>query len=126
MGMYEICVQAEFSAAHALRGYPGDCARTHGHNWTVEVFLKCEKLNELGIGVDFRDVKQAIHTILKDFDHQHLNELAIFKDDNPTSEILAKYFYGQLGQKLNTDDLKISKVRVSESRDTGILYWEET
>jgi 6-pyruvoyltetrahydropterin/6-carboxytetrahydropterin synthase len=125
MGIYEICVQAEFSAAHSLRGYPGNCASTHGHNWIIRVFIKCHKLNELGIGIDFRDVKQVLHTIMEDFDHQHLNELAVFKDSNPTSELIAQYFYQKLSQHLNTNDIKISKVKISESPGTGVCYWEE-
>ena len=33
---YEINVQTHFSAAHHLRGYPGNCEKPHGHNWIVK------------------------------------------------------------------------------------------
>ncbi|MCJ7810528.1 MAG: 6-carboxytetrahydropterin synthase, partial [Desulfobulbaceae bacterium] len=46
-GVFEIVVQSHFSAAHSLRGYAGDCARTHGHNWIIEVYVRCRELNEI-------------------------------------------------------------------------------
>ncbi len=52
-GIFEVSIETHFSAAHALRGYPGDCARLHGHNWTVRVFVRCRELDETGIGIDF-------------------------------------------------------------------------
>jgi len=29
--MYEVMIEEEFSAAHALRGYRGKCENMHGH-----------------------------------------------------------------------------------------------
>jgi 6-pyruvoyltetrahydropterin/6-carboxytetrahydropterin synthase len=124
-GIFEIFVQAEFSAAHFLKDYPGNCANTHGHNWAVEIYVKCTQLNEIGIGVDFRGIKQIINDIIKDFDHHHLNELPAFSKMNPTSENIARYFYRELGKQINSETVKISKVKVSESPKTGVFYWEE-
>ncbi len=62
--VYELYVKTHFSAAHSLKGYPGDCARVHGHNWIIEVFVRCTKLNEIGIGIDFRDIKQYTLMVL--------------------------------------------------------------
>src|SRR5512141_1368611 len=42
-GIFEVSVETNFSAAHALRGYQGDCARLHGHNWTVRVSVSCRE-----------------------------------------------------------------------------------
>ena len=54
-GIYEIHVKDHFAAAHALRGYNGNFSNMHGHNWDVEAYIQCTKLNKLGIGVDYRD-----------------------------------------------------------------------
>ena len=110
--VYELYVKTHFSAAHCLKGYPGDCARMHGHNWMVEVFVRCKKLNEIGIGIDFRDIKTSIKDLLNNLDHFNLNELPAFKENNPTSENLARFIYKKLSRRLNTDDVKISKVKV--------------
>ena len=124
-GVFEVYVQAHFSAAHALRGYPGDCSRTHGHNWIIDVFVKCKKLNEIGIGVDFRDIKRGVKDVLKGLDHFNLNELPPFNEDNPTSENIARFLYIQLGKRLNSDVAQVSKIKVSETPGAGAFYWEE-
>ena len=87
--VFEVYVKTHFSAAHALRGYPGDCARTHGHNWIIEAFIRCTKLDDIGIGIDFRDIKQGVKGVLSGLDHFNLNELAAFENVNPTSENIA-------------------------------------
>lgn len=123
--IFEVYVKTHFSAAHSLEGYPGDCARTHGHNWIIEAFVKCKKLDEIGIGVDFRDIKQSVKSVLQGLDHFNLNDLPTFKDINPTSENIAKFIYKELSKKLNSDLVKVSKIKVSETPGAGAFYWEE-
>ncbi len=124
-GVFEICVEAQFSAAHSLKGYKGNCAQMHGHNWIVEVFVKCLELNNIGIGMDFRDIRQAIKNIINDLDHSCLNEHPEFKDTNPSSENIARFLYRVLGEKINSANVRVSKVKVSETRGAGAYYWEE-
>src|SRR5436309_1565181 len=45
--MYEVMIEEEFSAAHALRGYRGKCENMHGHNWKVEVYVRGEQLDQV-------------------------------------------------------------------------------
>ena len=124
-GVFEVYVKTQFSAAHSLKGYPGDCARVHGHNWIIEVFVNCKELDEIGIGIDFRDIKQSVKDVLQGLDHFNLNDLPAFKDVNPTSENIAKFLYKEVGKKLNSDVVKVSKVKVSETPGAGAFYWEE-
>ena len=124
-GIFEVYVKSHFSAAHSLEGYPGDCAHIHGHNWMVEVFVKCAQLDEIGIGIDFREIKQAVKEVIQGLDHFNLNDLPAFKEVNPTSENIAKFLYHELGKQLNSDGVKVSKVKVSETPGAGAFYWEE-
>ena len=124
-GIFEVYVKSHFSAAHSLEGYPGDCAHIHGHNWMVEVFVKCAQLDEIGIGIDFREIKQALKEVIQGLDHFNLNDLPAFKEVNPTSENIAKFLYQELGKQLNSDGVKVSKVKVSETPGAGAFYWEE-
>lgn len=124
-GVYEVYVKTHFSAAHALRGYPGNCSRTHGHNWIIEVYVKCKALDDIGIGVDFRDIKMAVKKVIKELDHFDLNELPVFKEVNPTSENIAKYLYLEIGNLLNNNVVNVSKVKVCETPGAGAFYWEE-
>ncbi len=124
-GVYEVYVKTHFSAAHRLHGYPGDCSRIHGHNWIVEVFVRCAALNELGIGIDFRDIRSAVKEVLSKMDHCDLNELEAFQNKNPTSEHIARYLHEELSRILNSDDIRVSKVKVCETPGAGAFYWEE-
>ena len=125
LGVFEVYVKTHFAAAHSLKGYAGDCARIHGHNWTIEVFVKCKELDEIGIGIDFRDIKRAVKDVIQDLDHAHLNDLPAFKEVNPSSENIAKLIYHELCKKLNSDSVQISRVKASETPGTGATYWEE-
>ena len=124
-GVFEISVATEFSAAHSLQGYPGNCSQVHGHNWTVEVFVRCRALNDIGIGIDFREVKRAIKKSIDTLDHSCLNEHPAFERANPSSENIAKFLYKELGARINSENAKVSRVRVSETPKTGACYWEE-
>jgi 6-pyruvoyltetrahydropterin/6-carboxytetrahydropterin synthase len=124
-GIFEVFIETHFSAAHALRGYPGDCARLHGHNWIVRVSVRCRELDETGIGIDFRVVKDHVKAVLTGLDHYNINELPPFKEVNPSSENIARYLYGELSRSLNSDRVKVAKIGVSETVDTGAWYWEE-
>ncbi|MDX9787990.1 MAG: 6-carboxytetrahydropterin synthase QueD [Desulfobacterales bacterium] len=124
-GIYEVYIKTHFSAAHALKGYSGDCARLHGHNWIIEVYVKCKKLDEIGIGVDFREIKTAVKEVLTGLDHFNLNELSAFQNTNPTSENIACFLYNEIGNMLNNDAVQVSKIRVCETPNAGAFYWEE-
>jgi 6-pyruvoyltetrahydropterin/6-carboxytetrahydropterin synthase len=123
-GFFEVYVESHFSAAHCLVGYPGDCARLHGHNWNVRVFVTCDRLDETGMGVDFRDLKRALGEVLADFDHTTLNDLPAFKDANPTSENIARFLYREIRGKIDRAGSRVSAVMVAETPEAGVFYRE--
>ena len=122
--MYEIDIQREFSAAHTLKGYNGNCSALHGHNWTVQVIVSSPVLDDIGIAVDFRALKKELDIIITELDHTNLNEVAPFTKDNPTSEQLARYIFNRLSEKLNTENITVSKIRVCESPGSGATYFK--
>ena len=124
-GVFEVYIKSHFSAAHSLKGYEGDCARIHGHNWIIEVYVKCTELDPVGIGIDFRDIKAAVRDVLSGLDHCDLNELPVFSEENPTSENIAKFLYRELSAKLNAPAIRVSRVKVCETPGAGAFYWEE-
>jgi 6-pyruvoyltetrahydropterin/6-carboxytetrahydropterin synthase len=58
------------------------------------------------------------------YDHHNLSELPEFADINPTSEILARSIYRQMSAKLNTDEVKVNRVKVGESENSDVVYFE--
>src|SRR2546427_249383 len=58
--MFQVSVEENFSAGHALRGYRGKCENVHGHNYRVRVTLEGPQLDSIGLLVDFTQLKQVI------------------------------------------------------------------
>ncbi len=129
---YELSVSAEFCAAHRLDGYPGNCRNTHGHNWGVTVYVLCTELNDLGMGLDFRDIKALVKEALSSLDHVFLNDLPPFAAQNPTAENLARHLFEELSRLLaartdigtGSSAARISRVHVAETPGAGVTYWE--
>ena len=120
--MYEITIITQFSAAHQLRNLKSKCEQLHGHNWKIEVSLAGDKLNEAGLLVDFRDVRDATDKILNELDHSFLNDIPRFKDKNPSSENIAAYVFEKLGDEFNDDHIKVTKVKAWESDFANASY----
>ena len=125
--MYTLKVEGAFEAAHHINGYPGKCARLHGHNWVVEAVVKGRELDELGMLVDFKDIKQTLKDILERFDHHYLNELAPFKDGvNPTAENLARIIFEELaGNEIFKRDSVLVAITVFESPKSSVTYTKD-
>ena len=121
--MYEVMIEEEFSAAHALRGYKGKCENLHGHNWKVEVYVKGEKLDAIGMLVDFTHLKAVVRQVMKYLDHQNLNELKPFDEElNPSSEHLAGFILHKVAEEVNDERVKVYKVRVWETPSTSATF----
>lgn len=123
--MFDIFIQTHFSAGHHLRDYPGNCERPHGHNWHVEITVRASRLDELGMGIDFRTVKDAAARVMKELDHCDLNEHPSFKEKNPSSENLAVYIFDSLKEELQHERYKLYSVLVGETPSSAVIYREE-
>ena len=121
--MYEVMIEEEFSAAHALRGYQGKCENMHGHNWKVEVYVRGERLDRVGMLVDFKELKSATRRVMQYLDHQNLNELKPFDIElNPSSEHLAGFILHKVAEAINDGRVTVYKVRVWETPSTSATY----
>ena len=94
--MFEISVEAQFSAAHRLRNYKGKCENMHGHNWKVKAVITGRKLNSQGMVMDFSELKKKLNAAIMRLDHKYLNDINYFKKANPTSENIARYIYDEM------------------------------
>ena len=123
---YTLKILTDFASAHTLRDYPGACARMHGHNWKVEVEVNASALDDIGMGVDFKVIKQATRDLARQLDHRYLNELEQFAEINPTAENIAAWFYNMLSAKLNNDRIAVHAVTLWETERACVRYTEET
>ena len=123
--MFDIEIRRTFAAAHQLRGYDGPCRNIHGHNYSVVVTVRAAKLDELGLALDFTILKARLDEILGGYDHRCLNELDDFREVNPTSENLARTIYRKLAAKIHGDGIRLHSVRIGESENSAVTYFEE-
>lgn len=122
---YTIKIVTDFSAAHYLRNYEGKCARLHGHNWKIEVEITARQLDEVGMGIDFQDVKAETKELLEGLDHYNLNDMPPFDKINPTAENLSAFIYQSLATKLNDERIKVAAITVWETERACVRYEED-
>jgi len=119
--MYELTVKGHFDAAHALRGYAGECRELHGHTWDVEVTVRGETLDDVGIVYDFKQLKEDLSAVLTDYDHAYLNEVAPFDGMNATAENLARVVFERLQMRVG-GGIHVVEVAVWESPIAKLVY----
>ncbi|MGB9711040.1 MAG: 6-carboxytetrahydropterin synthase QueD [Thermodesulfovibrio sp.] len=122
--MYKLKIITGFDAAHQLRGYKGKCENIHGHNWKVEVEVIAENLNEIGIAIDFKELKGITEEIISRLDHSFINQISPFTEINPSSENIARWIYMSLKDKLSKVPVKLYSVTVWESDYASATYFE--
>ena len=122
---YTLKVVTDFAAAHSLRDYPGDCQRLHGHNWKVEVEVQADSLDQLGMVLDFKVIRQAARKVGDELDHRFLNEIPPFDTVNPTAENIAAHYFRRLSEELDDTRAKVSAVTLWETERACVRYTEE-
>lgn len=114
--LHEVMIQMSFSSAHYLRNYVGKCANLHGHNYKVEVHARGRKLDQVGMLIDFADLKAATKQVVDYLDHRNINDLPPFdREINSTAEEIAAYFLREVGAQINNDRLQVYQVRLWET-----------
>lgn len=123
--MYEVTIRETFSAAHSLRNYGGRCEELHGHNFKVDVTVEASELDEVGLALDFRTLKEETRKVISLLDHAFLNDLDPFREKNPSSENIAKFIYEGLSRRLQVQGIRVKRVRVWESDSACASYLGE-
>lgn len=122
--MYDLMIESQFSSAHRLRGYKGKCEALHGHNWRVQITVSSDNLNEIGIVVDFHELKDIAGEVISSLDHSFLNEVFPFTEINPSSENIAKWIFDSMKKKIDSKLCNISSVTVWENETSSATYYE--
>ena len=115
--MFEITVEADFCAAHALT-VAGIREPVHGHNWHVTVTLAGDVLDDDGLLCDFHTVESSLHELVKQFNNEDLNTHPAFRENNPSAERVAQYIAEQLQESVAShlpDNARIAAVKVTEA-----------
>lgn len=139
--MFVIEKKFDIAIGHRLSKHEGKCKSIHGHNLTILVGIRSEKLNENDMVIDFYDLKQYVDIFLKEWDHALLlnksdeyltsyvpsgTKLEFFKSD-PTSERLAELLFHKLEVNLAMDreEVKLDYVTIYETEGSQATYYED-
>ena len=117
--MFEVKITRDFSAAHRVEDYPGNCEKLHGHNWKVEIIASAPSLDPLGMVMDFRKLKEIADEVLAPLDHAYLNEAAVLHGLNPTAENIARHIFSEVSKRA-----PVSRVNVFETESSVASYFE--
>jgi 6-pyruvoyltetrahydropterin/6-carboxytetrahydropterin synthase len=107
-----------FEAAHFLPKVPSShkCARMHGHSYQIVVALEGEVDPELGWVRDFASIDEHAAPLVRQLDHQVLNEIEGLA--NPTSELLAAWWWQRLAARLP----ELCEIVVAETPSSSCVY----
>ncbi len=122
-GTFEVMIERNFSSAHQLRGYRGKCENLHGHNYKIEIYARGQELNNIGLLVDFVELKEAADEIVRYLDHRNINELPPFdRQLNPSAENLARFILERIAGRIEDERVQIYKVRCFETPTSVATY----
>ena len=120
--MMQVFRQFRFHAARHLPKLKDGhiCKEIHGHTFNLKIYVQGKINNDTGFIMDFFDIDKIVQkNILIRIDHKLLNDIKNL--ENPTSEILSKWIWGQLTDKIPD----LYKIILSEDHGTGIIYTGE-
>lgn len=129
----------EFDAAHRVTRHGSKCRNLHGHRYVAEITVGAASLDDLGMVVDFGDVKLLVGgwidrywdhgAILKSDDPSTLREVCLeagwklyVMDGEPTAENMAEVLHGVACTLLQERGLEVVKVRLYETPNCWSEY----
>ncbi len=124
-GTFTLSVECRLAASHVLTGCP-PCDQMHGHTWTVRAHWAFTSLDEHGMGVNFRTLKDVLREQIHGrFDHRHLNEIPPFDTTPPTAENLAREVFRVLVAGFDPGpNARLARVEVWEGPESCAAYEE--
>ena len=142
--MYRISKEFTFAMGHRLSCHDGLCKNFHGHNYTVLVGIKSDRLNSDGMVMDFGDIKAIGENYFKNFDHamminrtdsdkfMKLQEAmpflkVVIVDFEPTAENMARdaFFFFEEELKKYTRGPEMDFITIYETDKSQATYSED-
>lgn len=97
----------------------------HGHNWKVEVEVESSVLDNIGMVLDFKTIKQYAREVTEIVDHRYLNDLPAFQNQNPTAENIAAWFFKEMSERLsNNKGIQLKAITLWETDRACVRYTE--
>lgn len=111
--MFTASIETHFSASHQLKLSDGSKEPAHHHNWVVITNISSDKLDSMGLVMDFGRLKKLVEKITSEFDNVSLDSIDYFQRNNSSAENVAKYIFDKLEPML-PKSVKLESIRVVE------------
>jgi len=121
--MFTISVETHFRASHQLTLPDGSKEPVHAHNWLLTADVSSDKLNSMGLVMDFNQLKAIIVKVIAEFDNTALNRISYFQQNNPSAENVAKYIYEKLRIRL-PKGVQLRNIRIFEEPGCSAKFGE--
>jgi 6-pyruvoyltetrahydropterin/6-carboxytetrahydropterin synthase len=130
-GMYSVTVRDHIMIAHSLRGEVfGPAQNLHGATYTVDIEFRRAQLDANGIVIDIGLAIDLLHEVLQPLNYQNLDELPAFQGINTTTEVIARYIFDRMrdrlaaspGVTLGPEGLQAMTVTLIESPNAWAAY----
>jgi 6-pyruvoyltetrahydropterin/6-carboxytetrahydropterin synthase len=119
--LFTIAVETHFQASHQITLSDGSKEPLHKHDWIATVEVSSEKLNEMGLVMDFERLKKRIRKIVAPFENTTLESHDCFRKTNSSAENVAKYIFEQL-EPMIPAQVKLESVSVIEKEGCLAKY----
>lgn len=128
--MFSLTVSDHVMIAHSFHGEEfGPAQRIHGATYVIEAEFRAHKLDRRQLLVDIGLAKIELRRVLDQLDYTNLDENAVFRGINTTTEYVAYHIHGQLVAtchegKLGEGGRAVSgiKITVRESPNAWAAY----
>lgn len=131
--MFQISVEREFCAAHALRiRHAREAA--HGHNFKLVVTLEGPTLDSDELLLDFHALEALVDSVIAPMRNNDLNQIPPFSEGlNPSAEAVARYIAHRVRDGLPAllaggppgGGVRLASVRLTEAPGCAVLYTPE-
>ncbi len=135
MAQHRVTKTIDFCYGHRLLDYGGKCRNLHGHNGLLEVDVESNELDDLGLVMDFNEIRDVVKGWVDDnLDHRmvlcrrdpvapvltEMGEPLYLMDDNPSAENISKLIYLEVRKQ----GLKVTEVRLWETPTSYAAFRE--
>ncbi len=95
----------------------------HSHDWVVTTAVSSEKLDDMGVVMDFHTLRKMVEETTAEPDDTALGEIEHFRRNNPSAENVARYIYDRLRGEL-PEGVELLSIKVVEAPGCSAKFGE--
>lgn len=122
--MFEASYETTFCSTHRLTQDGRPVEPVHGHDWRVEATAAGDTLDGIGVVIDFERLRHAVADVAQGFHYRDMNEHKGLRGESPSAEVVARYFFRQVKERLGAEGHLLRRVRVWEAPGCSASYQE--